>query len=178
MPKYQKCGEAVTLLAGAILCEFPTHKPTLDARVKIDYVFAFADRDDAGNILGCAIKHRGIQALGLCRKVSLKDRVMGRGDVEITLDGDWWESHDEDEQRSLLDHELHHILVQVDSNGKALTDDFSRPKISMRPHDVEVGWFSVIAARHGKVGIERRHAAQIMQQFGQMFWPELTGSNS
>lgn len=178
MPKYQKCPESVVLLAGAVMCEFPeSHKPTLDARVKIDFLFAYADRNEAGDVVGCAIKHRGQQALGTCRKISLKDRVKGLGDVEIMLDGDWWESHDEPEQRSLLDHELYHILVQVDSNGKALTDDITRPRISMRKHDVEVGWFSVIAARHGTVGVERSQAAQIMKQYGQMFWPEIAGAN-
>lgn len=36
-------------------------------------------------------KHHGVKAAGLCRIVNLKDRVKGLGDVEILIDGDWWE---------------------------------------------------------------------------------------
>lgn len=162
-------------MAASILCEFETHKPVLDARVKIDYVFAYAKKGEDGEPVEPAITYRGRPALGLCRKIKTKERVLGRGDAEITLDGDWWASHDEAEKRSLLDHELHHIEVETDSNGKALTDDFTRPILHLRKHDVEVGWFSIIAARHGSHSVERQDAAVIMERFGQMLWPELLG---
>lgn len=178
MPTFQKCPEDVIKLAGAVMCEFPEHKPTLDARVKIDFVFAYADRGDDGEPKNNAITYRGRRALGLCRKIKLKDRVLGHGDVEITLDGDWWQKVDEAEQRALLDHELYHIEVEVDSNHKAITDDITRPIIHMRKHDVEVGWFSLIASRHGMHSIERQDSAAIMVRFGQMFWPEIAGANS
>lgn len=159
-------------MALAILCEFATHKPVLDARVKVDYVFAYADVDDNGQPKNHAMTKRGLRILGQCRKIKLKDRVLGRGDAEITLDGDWWGLATEAEKRALLDHELHHIAVEVDSNGKALTDDFTRPKLTLRKHDHEFGWFSVIAARHGKAAQEVKQATQMMESHGQFYWPE------
>lgn len=172
MPTFQKCGPAVTEMANSILCEFPSHKPVLDARVKIDFLFAYCDRDDAGQPKNHAIRYRGGRALGVCRKIKLKDRVAGRGDVEITLDGDWWDTASEADQRGLLDHEMHHISVEVDSNGKAVTDDITRPKITMRKHDFEFGWFGIIAARHGKASQEVKQATQMMEQGGQFLFPD------
>lgn len=175
MPTFIKCDESVVSLAAAILCEFESHKPILSARTRIDYVFAYSDKDDQGQPKGDAIRHRGQRALGLCRKIKLKDRVMGRADAEITLDGDWWETATEAERRALLDHELHHINIEMDSNGKSLTDDFSRPKITLRKHDFEFGWFSIIAARHGKASQECKQADFIVDKSGQAFWPEIYG---
>lgn len=163
-------------MAAAILCQFPRHKPVLDARVKVDYVFAHADLDDYGIAKNDAIRHRGQKALGLCHRIKLKERVMGRGDVEITLDGDWWDKAGEEERRALLDHELYHICVETDQNGKALTDDFSRPKITMRPHDYEFGWFAVIAECHGQAAVEVQQAQMMMDKAGQWFWPGLEES--
>lgn len=177
MPTFQKCPQAVLDLANELLCEFESHKPILTSRARIDYVFAFCDRDDHGQPKNHAIMHRGNRALGVCRKIKLKDRVLGRADAEITLDGDWWQLASVAEQRALLDHELHHICVETDSNGKAITDDFSRPKITMRRHDYEIGWFAVIAERHGAASQECVQAAMMLDKAGQFFWPSLVGKS-
>ncbi len=173
MPTYKKCPEEVLALAREVMCEFPDHKPLLDARVKIDFLFAFPDYDDAtGDAKNDAIKYRGNKALGLCRILKLKDRAKGMGDAEILLDGDWFGGAAQEEARSLLDHELYHLAVKLNASGAAMTDDLNRPKLVMRRHDVEVGWFSKIAARH-PLGVERQSAKQLMDNFGQYFWPEL-----
>lgn len=175
MPTFLKCSDDVTTLAAAILCEYETHKPILTARARIDYVFAFSDKDDHGMAKNFAITHRGNRALGVCRKIKLKDRVLGRADAEITLDGDWWGEATDAERKALLDHELHHICVELDSTGKPVTDDFSRPKISMRRHDYEFGWFAIIAQRHGAASQECVQAATMMEKCGQIFWPAIAG---
>ena len=173
MPTYIKCPDTVAAMADQILKQYETHQFTVAAGVKIDFVFALADRDDAGNVKGPALSLHGQRALGICRKISLKDRAMGRGDAEIALDGDWWAVAPEDEQRALLDHELHHIAVKIDKRG-IVTDDLGRPVIGMRKHDVQVGWFSVIAERHGLNSQERIQAKSIRESFGQYYWPEMT----
>ncbi len=160
-------------MAREILCQFDTHKPLLDARVKLDLIFALADRDDHGAITNDALKLHGRKCLGVARKIKLKDRLMGRGDVEVTLDGDWWAEATDEDRRALLDHELHHFIVETDSNGKALTDDITRPKIVMRKHDYEFGWFEVIAARHGKHSQEVQQAKMMVEASGQILFPNL-----
>lgn len=175
MPTFQKCPQSVRDLANDILCQFETHKPLLDARVTVDYVFAYSDKDEVtGEPTGNALSKNGCKALGICRKIPLKDRALGRSDAEIALDGDWWEEATEDEQRALLDHELHHLAVKIDKRG-LVRDDLGRPVIQMRKHDYEFGWFKVVAARHGKHSQERLQAAQMMCDAGQYFWPDIAG---
>jgi Putative phage metallopeptidase len=173
MATYEKCPLAVNKMAEGILKQFETHQPLIDAGVTTDFVFAYAEKDETtGEPIGDALTKGGVKCLGICRKIGLKDRALGRGDTEIAIDGDWWTTASEEEQRALLDHELHHIAVKIDKRG-LVRDDLGRPIVQMRKHDVEVGWFKVIAARHGLASQERLQAVQIMVDQGQYFWPGL-----
>lgn len=169
MPTYERCPKSVDEMAKSLLAEFETHEPTVRAGVSIDFLFAIPDTDDTGKVLRPAISSGGYPALGQCRKINLKDRVAGRADVEILLDSVWWGNATVDEQRALLDHELHHIQP----HRKGERDDAGRPKLSIRKHDVQVGWFSIVATRHGKASIEQQDAAKIFDRYGQAFWPDL-----
>jgi len=172
MSTFQRCDESVNQMAEEILKQFETHEPLLAAGVKIDFVFAYAPTDEQGCPVGDALKLHGRAADGICRILPLKQRALGRGDAEISLDGDRWRDYSDAERRSLLDHELHHLSVRLEK-GMPAKDDLGRPKLRMRKHDVEFGWFAVIAARHGVESGERRQAKQVMEQYGQYFWPEL-----
>lgn len=162
MATYNRCPPSVTELANEIMCEFETHRPLLDAKVRIDFIFAYAED---GNV---AIRHNGQQALGLCKRLPLKQRAMGRGDAEITLDAAWWALANKPARRALLDHELHHIEVD-----QAKRDDLGRPVLRLRKHDVQIGWFAIIAERHGDFSIERQQARDIYDRHGQAFWPHM-----
>ena len=170
---FQKCPELVSVIAGEILQKFETHKPLIDSGVGVDFVFAYAEKDEkTGEPIGDALSKNGVKALGICRKIPLKDRAMGRADAEICIDGDWWEEATDEERRALLDHELHHIAIKIDKRG-LVRDDLGRPVLQLRKHDFEVGWFKVIAARHGDNSQERLQARQVMGLMGQYFWPDI-----
>lgn len=171
MPTFERCDKSVEALAKELLKKFDSHKPLVALDVKIDFVFAYADVDEKGRILNDALSKGGIKALGITRKIPLKDRALGRGDAEISLDGDWWKTVGEEEQAALLDHELHHIAVKSDKNGNVQYDDLGRPKLNLRKHDVEIGWFKCIAERHGAASQERIQAKRIMDDQGQYYWP-------
>ena len=171
---YERAGKRVQDLANEILCEYETHKPLLDARVRIDIVFARAEEDADGNPKTDALKRQGQKALGVVRKLPAKQRILGRGDAEILLDYHWWHREWEpDEQKALLDHELHHVMVQTNSNGTVKMDWANRPKLALRHHDFQFGWFKEIARRHGKASQEVKQAASILDNCGQYFWPGL-----
>lgn len=172
MATFERCDASVNDLANEILCEYPPHKSLLDARVKIDYVFARAKINDNGEKTGDALRLHGVKALGIARKVKLKDRALGRGDAEIALDGDWWKEAPAKERKALLDHELNHLTVKLDVRG-FVRDDLGRPVITMRFHDFEFGWFTIIAHRHGIASQERKQAQTILDGAGQYFWPTL-----
>ncbi len=172
MPKYERATDDVKQLANAILCEFESHQPLLNARVTVDYLFAHPEIDEqTGDPIGDAITHRGRKAFGSCRKISLKDRAKGMADAEITLDAQWWAQASPEERKALLDHELHHIAVKIDKRG-LVRDDLGRPAIQLRRHDIEFGWFRAVAARHGEHSMERLQARHLMLFHGQYFWPE------
>ena len=166
MPTFLRCDESVNAMAKSLIAEFDTHHPLNARGVIIDFVFAFPDKDDdTGEAINDAITKGGMKCLGLCRKIPLKDRALGRGDAEITLDGDWWGGATTEEARALLDHELTHLRV-MDEN-----DDLGRPILKLRKHDFEVGWFGIVAKRHGSASQEQIQAKTIMDRAGQLFWP-------
>lgn len=171
MSTYAKAPPEVKEMAEAILEEFLSYKPIVEAKVKIDFMFAFAEVGEDGESKGHALNKHGIRALGITRKLGIKDRVMGRGDAEVCLDGDWWEKATPARRRALLDHELHHIEVKLDEEGVVIRDDLKRPKLKLRKHDVEVGWFAVVAGRHGSNSLEIEQAKLVMDSYGQLFWP-------
>lgn len=171
---YERCGQSVSNLASEILCQFESHKPLLDARVAIDFVFARPDLDEDGFPIGDALTKNGVRALGITRKLGLKDRALGRGDAEIALDHHWWtQTATEQMQKALLDHELNHLSVVIQkATGRAKLDEQGRPVIRLRGHDVEVGWFKIIAQRHGEHSVERMEAKQIWDESGQAYFPD------
>lgn len=178
MPTFQKCDPSVRKIASEILNQFETHKPLLESRAQIDYVFAFCDRDEkTGLPVNNALSKNGVKALGIAKKISLKERVLGRGDAEISIDGDWWQKANEQEQRALLDHELHHLCPKIDKRG-FVCDDIGRPIIQLRAHDYEFGWFKVIASRHEEFSQERIQARSMMTVSGQLFWPDVVAANA
>lgn len=171
MATYQRCPPEIEHRASKIMRNFVTYEPVLEAKVKIDFIFASGDRDESGELQGDAITKNGVRAFGLCKAIGTKDRAMGRADVEIMIDRDWWDTHDEPMQDALLDHELHHIVPR-EKNGSFVMDDLGRPKLKMREHDYEFGWFTIIARRHA-VSVERTQARSIYDFAGQAYWPFL-----
>jgi len=173
MSTFKKCGPELAELARELMCEFTTHKMLLDARVKVDFIFAYADVDANGMKRRPAIVKGGVRALGYARRLGLKDRAMGRGDAEIVLDGDWWQEADAAHARALLDHELHHLEVVTDKHNRVQWDDLMRPRLRLRPHDFEFGWFVEIARRHGMASQECVQAKVMVDAAGQLLWPDL-----
>lgn len=178
MATYQKCPKEVREMALELMTKFESHTPLLEIKVMLDFVFALADRDEDGKMKGPAIVRKGFRVYGQAKIVTLKDRALGHGDAEILLDGDWWdEDSTEEQQRALLDHELHHIAAKK-VKGQYVYDDLGRPLLRLRNHDVEVGWFKLIAERHGEHSLEQRQAKMIMDGSGQYFWPLLAQSSA
>ena len=176
MPTYKKCsptndGDEVLKMAKALIAAIEPLQPL--EKVRVDFVWAYADLDDEGQPCNDAITLRGHRAYGLSKIINLKDRAKGNGDAEILIDHDFWVTIPEAQQRALLDHELNHIQVCVTKTGVAKLDDLGRPKLKLRKHDIEVGWFSSVAQRHGVHSMEQIQAKQILDSDGQYLWPQL-----
>jgi hypothetical protein len=174
MSVFSRAEKPVEDMAKEVLKTFDTHKPLVTIGLRIDFVEARAELDDEGHPSGPALKLHGVAALGIAKIIPPKDRALGRGDAEIAFDGDWWIEASDEQRRALLDHELHHLALVADKFGNVKRDYLDRPKLRMRKHDFDFGWFSIIAVRHGVNSVECHQAKAIMDNAGQFYWPDMT----
>ena len=171
---YDRAPAEVSERAHKLIGKF--HPDINEADLKIDFIYV-------RNPDGPAVTHGGYRALALCKVVNLKDRAMLRGDVEIQIDAEVYEKMSAAEKDALLDHELYHIEIQRedadddsdqgDARGSIRTDDLDRPKVRLRKHDYQFGWFTAIAERHGQASPEVVQAKLLWDENGQAFFPML-----
>lgn len=101
---------------------------------------------------------------------SLKLRIKGMKDAEITLDKSVWDNLNDQARVALIDHELTHLQIATDKEGNVKYDDANRPKLKMRRHDYQMGWFREVALRHGEYSPERVQAQILMKEDGDTFF--------
>lgn len=168
MPKtYSKADDDIREIAEALMDEH--HNDLRDAGVRIDFLFAQCDD-------GPAVTLGGYACAAVVKINSLKDRVTGMGDAQIVLDEEKWSDMSEAERNALLDHELHHLIVR-EKDGGYERDSHGRPRLKMRKHDRQFGWFDAIAKRHGSNAIEVQQAKTLWDQSGQTYFPFLDETN-
>jgi hypothetical protein len=139
---YQIAGDEVREELNYVMEKY--HQPLFDAGVSIDLLKAFSGSEEDP----VPLRHHGYAALALVRICSLKDRVKGCSDAEIVLDGVKCDEWSTDELRAILDHELTHLDLCYDKKtGKLVRDDISRPKLKIRLHDRQFGWFGLMEAQ-------------------------------
>lgn len=168
MPNYERAPDEVNELVQLVADTH--HGELLAAGLKIDVLFAHAKKDKNGDPVGPALKHQGYRAKAIVKITGLKDRAKGLGDCELVIDGDEWDTWSLEERRALIDHELTHLKL-VTREGVILRDDLSRPRLACRLHDVQVGWFVEVAARHGEASTEQQQARQIFYVHKQQLFP-------
>lgn len=120
----------------------------------------------SNKIEATVLKLNGYPCIAICKPLPGKRRALGSGDVEISIDKLRWELMPDLRRRALLHHELRHIIVRRDGNGDIVTDEYDRPKVGMRKHPVQVGWFPEVAAIYGSASFECEQAQKIMEDFG------------
>lgn len=169
MPRYEKAPAQAGQIIERMMERY--HPQLRDANVKVDVLFAFATTDEFGDRKGSAVKLHGYSCKAVVRVLGLKDRTVGRGDAEIVIDGDEWPTWPDDEKDALLDHELEHLELKTDKDGLVVRDDLDRPKLRIRKHDHQFGWFDSIARRHGSASLEIQQAQAFHSQYKQLWLP-------
>lgn len=190
MPNYVKAdAETHTLIEDAMA----KHHHELDAAdVSVQAVMAHPKVDG-----GPVLRHHGVTAKAKVRIVQQKERALGMADAEVMIDADIWEDMPETDRIALVDHELTHLMIVydedkierdtdgnpvLDENGaprrKVKLDGCGRPRLKMRHHDYEFGWFTEVAERHGKYSTEVQQAAALVDRHGQIYFAFLTGGGS
>jgi hypothetical protein len=105
--------------------------------VKIGLAWRLGWRPDANKNL----------CLGKCRKRGDLDRELDTFDFVIMLNKEAWPGLNLKEKRALIDHELCHANVVLDSDGEPKVDDADRLVCRIRKHDTEE--FRDVVKRHG-----------------------------
>lgn len=172
MTVYQRETAAMRKSLTAVMKAY--HPGLVDAGVTVDLIRVHASTDANGDPKGPALKHGGYQAAAVVRIVGTKERVAGRGDAEIVVDGDRWDEWNDEERAAIFDHELTHLeLKTIGETATVDRDDLDRPKLKMRLHDRQFGWFDAVARRHGKHSVEVMQARDAFESvaFQQMYLP-------
>lgn len=169
MATYRNMTDEVGGLVKDVMRQY--HTDLAERGVTVEVIGAFADTDDAGQPRGPALKHHGWPALATVKINALKDRVAGMSDARITLDGDRWPELNHERQLALIDHELEHLEIVRDSAGGVKLDDAGRPKLTMRPHDFELGGFESVVNRHKRNAPETDVYEGIYKKFTQLLFP-------
>lgn len=134
--------------------------------VNVGALFVF-DEEHSDPVL----KHQGYPAAAVVRITSLRDRALGMADAIIVVDRSTWASLSMAQKDALIDHELYHLVQVVDEEtNKPKGDSLGRPKLKMRQHDHQLGWFDEIAQRHGEASPEIRQARQLIEQTQQLYF--------
>lgn len=134
--------------------------------VRIDLLMATGDKD-----VLCPLRLHGYPCLAVVKITPYEQRAKGAKDASITFDKWRFEEMSEEKQVALIDHELHHLSIAYDKNGRVKLDTLGRPKLKMRLHDVQFGWFTRIAERHGEASVERMQARVLAEEYGQLLFP-------
>lgn len=124
---------------------------------------------------GPALSAGGYPALAMIGKQAQHIRAAGGADVLLQIDLKRWAEMEPGQRIALIDHELHHLEVHEDTDASTgfELDPQGRPKITIRKHDYQFGWFTEIAARHGKNSPEVTQARLMWDEDGQRLFPFL-----
>ncbi len=130
----------------------------LDVKFKIVKVRKY-DKDDEPVVP--SLKCHGGAAAGTIKVNGLKQRHLTGVDVVIELDGHVWESLPKLTRLALIDHELTHLVLVTDTDGKPKVDDLGRPKFKLRPDDWMLTGFASVISRHGRHALEYQSVTRI-----------------
>lgn len=137
------------------------------AEVGVTVLLQFADNEEPP-----ALKLHGYPCFAIVRVVNLKDRAAGLADCRIAIDAGAWEEHDDDDWRkALLSHEMEHVELVRDAQGKVKEDALGRPKLKLRPHDFNVGGFDRTIEKYGRQAIEATQYIDLHNRMTQLKFP-------
>jgi hypothetical protein len=168
MPIYRKPTEQMVELLAKEMARH--HQRLVDVDLIVDILAAHPKTDESGEPMEPALKLAGYPCLATIKIRGPKDRGEGRGDAMLTIDGYRWDELDLEEKFALLDHELTHLELDCDGKGNVKRDDYGRPKLTIRLHDHQFGWFDAVAMRHGESSIEVQQFATFRDGSGQLYW--------
>ena len=149
------------------------HPDLVEAKAKIECLIARREGAKGEKVGGPAVRVNGYPCAAKIKINGLSDRTEGKDDATITIDEESWAKLTPDQRAALIDHELNHLIVMRDGdeeNAPVLRDKWGRPRMRLRKHDHQFGWFNDIAERHGDASPEIIQAKKFADEFGQLYF--------
>lgn len=159
MKIFAACDKEVTDRITGLLKKF--HPEMVKHEVTVGALFCYDDEDENKP---CVMLH-GRECLAVVQIVSAKNRAAGMPDALITIDRGRYQKAASRRRESLLAHELHHLILKPKE-----VDGAGRPKLVMREHDRQFGWFDEIAKRYGDDAWEIIQAREMIKDAGQLYF--------
>lgn len=132
--------------------------------VNVAALFVF-DTDASEPVL----KHQGYPAQAVVRITPIRERALGMADATIVIDRSNWLTLSQRQRYALVDHELTHLVRVLDNEtGTPVCDVLDRPKLKIRPHDMQIGFFTEVLQRHGDASYEARVTRQMFEVVSQL----------
>lgn len=147
-------------------------EPQLPVSVVLETLVVYGPRNKDGVQTAPAIRVRGSEAAACIRVTTLEERVAGRGDAVMWIDGDRYKHWHPETTNAVIDHQLTHLEIVLDRDDEPEFDDLGRVRLKLRPHDFEVGWFDEVAERHGTASYEVNQASRLIaKECAQLYFP-------
>ncbi len=165
MKIYSKASDRLVAQVAAVMA---AHCPDLSGNnVRVDCLnIAHDDPDNEDPPL----KLHGYACAAVVRILGAKERAKGQGDAEIVFDEATFLRLPEPSQVALIHHELHHLELKRDGKGRVKFDEYRRPKLTMRLHDRQFGWFDEIARVHGTASLEVQQSSALLLGGKQLYF--------
>lgn len=132
-------------------------------KLKYNLLYAFPTTDDAGNIKSPAIKNKGVACAAMIKLIKGADKIIKNYDFEIFVDKSLWDEISISEKTAILEHELFHIKFKKDKNNDFKFDEYDRPMLQLKEHDLIFWGFSEIAKKHGDFSIEKKSIKEMIK---------------
>jgi hypothetical protein len=110
---------------------------------------------------GWTVDKDGLLKVGKCCKPNEVSRQLMEYDAIILISQELWPHLKPKQKEELVCHEMCHIVVVLNEEGRPKLDDRGRIVIRLRKHDIEE--FSAVRRRYGKDNL-RAVAAEIMEK--------------
>lgn len=143
------------------------HTDLHKSRARIDALFVTTDGED-----GAPVKEKGIVSIVSPAIIPARYRGGMKADAVLLIDKEGFDELTPKQQDAWLDHGLQHLQPSMKEDTVAL-DGNDRPKLKLRAHDVTLGFFSVIAQRHGDHSPEVMACKALVEHSKDVFLPGL-----
>jgi hypothetical protein len=138
----------------------------------VGVIMVYGPEDEEGNVQSSPLKELGTFTPAKARVINTKDRLRNSWDVEILIDGDYFDEVGDETKKSIIDDILSRIELQYDKKGIMKVDEFDRPRIRIKPPEIVFTANVDTISRYGNNSHAIKTYKKIMESYGYIIQPD------